>query len=467
MRYLWFIFAYLAVVVIYGLYITKKKVKESKDFANAGKSLPLVIVLGTLIATWFGGGSITGCANIVYSRGIIPGLIYQYATPIGLIVVFFLAGRIRATEETSVAGLFTKRYNKVAGILAAVFIVLSYIGTASYQFKGAGYILNITTGIPVPVGTAIAAVVIVILCVSGGLTSVAYTDSISAFFIFLSFMLAIPCLLMKSGGFAGLTAQIPDSYFTLAGAQNNAASSWGVLIATSVLAMGDQNLFIRFAASKDRKTAKKSAGLMIIGCLILGTCVVLIESYAIPYLKDIKPDTALMMVAMNLLPFGVGGLLLSACVAFLMTTGDSYLLSSATTLDADVLVPYFIKKPKTDRQNMIRLRLVVVLIGLVAYLLIAKFTDILSIIMYAYTVYAAAISPSLVAALLWKRATPAGAVTSIALGGTCALVWELFLKNTIGNGLDSSLIAIPVSVAALIVVSLLTKPKQEAVLETN
>lgn len=462
MSYLAFIVAYIIAIVAYGLYVTKKKVKSSKDFSNAGQSLPLAIVLGTLIATWFGGGSITSCANIVYSRGIVPGLIYQYATPVGLLVVFFLAGRIRDAEQTSIAGLFTKRYNKTAGVLAAIFIILSYIGTASYQFKGAGYILNVITGIPVQVGTAIAAVVIILLCVTGGLTSVAYTDALSALFIVISFLLAIPCLLMRSGGLTGLAAQIPDSYFGWGGANNNPATTWGVLIATSVLAMGDQNLFIRFSAAKDRKTARKSAGMMLVGCLILGTMVVLIESYAIPYLTDITPDTSLMMVAMNLLPFGIGGLMLSACVSFLITTGDSYLLSSATTLDDSVVVPYLIKKPTTDKQNMIRLRVLVVIVGLVAYLLITQFTDILSIMMYAYTVYAASISPSLVAALLWKKATAPGAVASIALGGTCTMVWELFLKNTIGNGLDSALFAVPISVAVLVVVSLLTQPKDNA-----
>ena len=205
---------------------------------------------------------------------------------------------------------------------------------------------------------------------------------------------------------------------------------------------------------------------MIGGCLVLGTMVVLLESFAIPYLKDIAPDTALMMVAMKLLPFGIGAMVLAACVAFLVTTGDSYLLSSATTLDQDLIVPYILKdRERSDRQNMIRLRLLVVGVGVCAYLLISQFTDILGIIMYAYTVYAAAITPSLVAALLWKRATSAGAVASICIGGVTALAWELFLKNTVGNGLDASLIAVPASVAALIIVSLLTKAQPEKVLK--
>ena len=265
--YLWFIVAYLVVVVAYGLYISKKLVKTSEGFVTAGRSLPLWIVIGTLIATWFGGGSITGCANIVYSRGILAGLIYQYSTPIGLLVVFLIAGKIRAAENTTIPALFKDKYGTTASILATVFIVLSYIGITSYQFKGAGYVINIVTGLPVETGTIISAVIIILLTVTGGLASVAYTDAISALFVFVSFLIAIPCLLFQSGGFSGLIAQIPHEYFTWSGANNNSLTNWGVLVATAFLAMGDQNLFIRFNAAKNRKEATKSCALFIV-CLL-------------------------------------------------------------------------------------------------------------------------------------------------------------------------------------------------------
>lgn len=459
MHYLGFIIAYLAVVVAYGLYIGKKRVKTSEGFVTAGRSLPLWIVIGTLIATWFGAGSITGCANIVYTRGIIGGLIYQYATPIGLIVVFLIAGKIRAAENTTISALFKEKYGTYASILATIFIVLSYIGITSYQFKGAGYVLNIVTGMSVEVGTVLAAVIIILLTVTGGLTSVAYTDAISALLVFVSFLIAIPYLLHQSGGLGGLIAQIPHEYFTWSGADNNSLTTWGVLVATSFLAMGDQNLFIRFNATKNRTEATKSCALFIVGAVILGTMTVLIEAFSIPYLRDIKPDTALLMIAMNHLPFFVGGLILAAAISFMITTGDSFMLSAATSLAHDVVTPY-ITKNHDEKHKLKMVRILVVVCGLLAYVLIAKFTDILGIIMYAYTVYAAAITPALVAAFTWKRVTPAGGLASIIAGGGTALVWEIFLKSSFNN-LNGALIAIPISIVALIVVSLVTKTVPE------
>lgn len=455
--YLWFIVVYLVVVVAYGLYISKKLVKTSEGFVTAGRSLPLWIVIGTLIATWFGGGSITGCANIVYSRGILAGLIYQYSTPIGLLVVFLIAGKIRAAENTTIPALFKDKYGTTASILATVFIVLSYIGITSYQFKGAGYVINIVTGLPVETGTIISAVIIILLTVTGGLASVAYTDAISALFVFVSFLIAIPCLLFQSGGFSGLIAQIPHEYFTWSGANNNSLTNWGVLVATAFLAMGDQNLFIRFNAAKNRKEATKSCALFIVGAVILGTMTVLIEAFSIPYLKGIRPDTALLMIAMHHLPFAVGGLILAAAVSFMITTGDSFMLSAATSVAHDIVTPY-ITKNNDEAHKLKMVRFLVVACGILAYILITKFTDVLGIIMYAYTVYAAAITPALVAAFTWRRVTPAGGICSIIIGGSSALVWELWLKSGFNN-IDGALIAVPLSILTLIVVSLLTSPK--------
>ena len=183
----------------------------------------------------------------------------------------------------------------------------------------------------------------------------------------------------------------------------------------------------------------------------------MIEAFSIPYLKGIRPDTALLMIAMHHLPFAVGGLILAASVSFMITTGDSFMLSAATSVAHDIVTPY-ITKNNDEAHKLKMVRFLVVACGILAYILIAKFTDVLGIIMYAYTVYAAAITPALVAAFTWRRVTPAGGICSIIIGGSSALVWELWLKSGFNN-IDGALIAVPLSILTLIVVSLLTSPK--------
>ena len=176
---------------------------------------------------------------------------------------------------------------------------------------------------------------------------------------------------------------------------------------------------------------------------------------AIPYLPDIKPDTAFLMVAMHMLPFFLGSCLLAAAIAFMITTGDSFLLSSATSIYNDIVKPYA-RRELTEKESFLVVRGLIVFLGLFAYLLITKFSDILGMMMYAYTMYGAAITPALIAALCWKKVTPLGGLSSIIAGGITTLVWELGLKSSFGN-LDSSFVAIPTSIAILIGVSLYGK----------
>ena len=59
MSYLYVILAYLVILVLVGLYIGHRKVKNSEDFVVAGRSLPFIVLVGTLLASWCGGGGVT------------------------------------------------------------------------------------------------------------------------------------------------------------------------------------------------------------------------------------------------------------------------------------------------------------------------------------------------------------------------------------------------------------------------
>ncbi len=452
--YLWMILAYLIFVVCYGLYVARKGVNTADDFITTGRKLPLWVLIGTLIATWYGGGGITGTANLVYTKGPWAGLLFEFASPLAITIIYFLASKIRSNKNTTIPELFHEKYGSAARILGTIFIVMAYIGICSYQFKGAGYVMNLVTGISVETGTMIAAVVIVLLSVTGGLVTVAYTDAISALFIFISLLCAVPILLHTAGGFSGLALRMPAEKLTLLGGYKP-LDTLAYILAMLFLTLGDQNLFTRFGAAANERVAKISALGFIVGSIILSCLNVFVATMAIPYLPDIKPDTAFLMVAMHMLPFFLGSCLLAAAIAFMITTGDSFLLSSATSIYNDIVKPY-VRRELTEKESFLVVRGLIVFLGLFAYLLITKFSDILGMMMYAYTMYGAAITPALIAALCWKKVTPLGGLSSIIAGGVTTLVWELGLKSSFGN-LDSSFVAIPASIAILIGVSLYGK----------
>ena len=109
--------------------------------------------------------------------------------------------------------------------------------------------------------------------------------------------------------------------------------------------------------------------------------------------------------------------------------------------------------------------MVVVVIGGIGYIAGNFFPTILSMALWAYTMYGAGITPALLGALLWKRATPYGGVASITVGMTTTLCWEVFAlaRSTDGSpeylfGWQTIFPALALSVLTLVLVSLVTTP---------
>jgi Na+/proline symporter len=104
-------------------------------------------------------------------------------------------------------------------------------------------------------------------------------------------------------------------------------------------------------------------------------------------------------------------------------------------------------------------RIVVIGLGIVAFVQVKFFTTVLAMALYAYTMYGVGITPATLAAFFWKRATPIGGVISIASGMVTTIVWEL-LKQP--SGIPTVYPALILSVLSLVVISLLTpKPEEE------
>jgi SSS family solute:Na+ symporter len=151
-------------------------------------------------------------------------------------------------------------------------------------------------------------------------------------------------------------------------------------------------------------------------------------------------------------------------VGIIISTADSFLLIPATCLIRDVYLNY-INPKASDKRTVFLSRLLVLCLGVVAYavsLSFARSTTIFHRAMYAYTIYGAAITPCLAAALFWKRATTVGAIVSIVGGTVTTLLWPSLDFGDSGpfewlTELDAVLPAITVSVFGLVVGSLLTQ----------
>ncbi|MDE3154325.1 MAG: sodium:solute symporter family protein [Acidobacteriota bacterium] len=439
------------------LYFATRKVRTGDDFVLAGRQLPLWVLVGTLLATWVGSGTVIGGAAFTYQHGPLATLFFFYGgVPLGILILyFFLAEKVRGLSAYTIPEVLERRYGPVGRVFAAVCILLAYVGITSYQFIGGGYVLHLTTGIPVNAGSAITAVFIVIMATTGGLFSVAYTDAFSAILIVTGLAFGLPFALAHAGG-PGFFHQLPPVERTWTGGLTD-LQALGYFLPLLMLLLGEQNMYQRFAAARDTGTARKSNIGFFVGAIVVLTLTTLLASTAVILYPGIVPDTAVLRVALGSMPFPVGALLLAAAVAFIVTTGDSYLLSCSTNVTEDFFVR-FIDPGASQSTRLWITRGVVVTLGLVAWVLGTFFPSVLAIQIYSYTMYGAAITPAVLAAILWPRVTAAGGIASMLLGGAGTLFWELGLHKP-GN-LNSILFSLPLSVAALVLVSLVTSQRQ-------
>ena len=455
--YLIAVIIYLLLMGLLGVYFAKSTVKNSDDFMVAGRRLPLWIVIGTLLATFGGSGTVVGGASFIYQYGPFAAIFNLSGGFVGAFILYMIASKVRQSEMYTVPQLLEKRFGTGTRVIASVSILLAYVGITAYQFTGGAYVLQLTTGMPLEIGAIVMCALVIFLTMSGGLFSVAYSDALSAVLILIGFIIGIPFALNSAGGFSGLAEALPAITKTWNGGLS-IPQLLGFFLPLFLLVLGDQNMYQRFAAAKDELTAKRSViGFIISNALVIGL-VIMMATAAIVLFPNISPDSAVLTVALKGVPVAVGVLILCASVAFLITTATSYLLSASGNIVYD-LVQRFSKKEISEQRLLWLNRATVLGLGVFAYILGQFFPSVLAIQMYSYTMYGAAITPAIIATLLWKRATTAGIISSIVVGGSATMFWELVLNRPFDW--NSVLFALPLSVITLIVVSLVTQKRGE------
>lgn len=449
--------AYVISMIVVGIWAARK-VKNNHDFMLAGQRLGRLVLTGTLLATWTGAGTIIGRASFSYTYGPLASIFYSLGAPTGILIMyFFLAKRIRQYSKYTVPEIMESRYGPSVRLVTAIAILLAYTGIMSEQVRGLGYILHLTTGFPEGVAKLVGLGVIVFLAFTGGLISVAYTDAISALLITIGLVGGLVFVLIGVGGFGGLADSLPRDHMTWSGGLSP-IQVLGYVLPTLLLILGDQNMYQRFSAAQTPDIAKKSTLGFLAGDILFYGAVIVLASGATVLLPGIAPDTAILRLSTDTLPVALGAILLMAGTAFIITTGNSYLLSGAGNLVHDIYRSLSRREHSAPRELFLT-RVAIVALGALAYTIGEFFPSVLEIQVFSYTMYGAVVTPSLLAVFLWKRATSAGSIASIVTGIVATVSWEFVLDKPFGW--NSVLVSLPLAVIALIVVSLGTTPRTD------
>ncbi len=314
--------------------------------------------------------------------------------------------------------------------------------------------------------TIIAAVFIIAYTMLAGLLSLAFADVVTGTVITLTLLIAFPVLLIKAGGFSGMEvayAAMGDrpTHMELLGVFSP-ANYINFLLPVFLLVLGDANQYQRIFASRNAKGARTAVIIMIFLALLVEELIIAEAWFAGSMTPD--PENGryiLIYAARHFMPQAIGIIFMIMVVGIIISTADSFLLIPSTTFIKDIYQNYI--NPKASEKRIVFMsRLMVLTFGVIAWLVSRVFSESTTVFekaLYAFTVYGSAITPCLVAALFWKRATTAGAISSILAGTVTTLLWEEAIKIHLPAELaklDAVLPAITMSVIALVGVSLLT-----------
>ena len=255
-----------------------------------------------------------------------------------------------------------------------------------------------------------------------------------------------------------------------------AAGEYGLLTIISTMSwglgyFGMPQVLLRFMAINKSSELKKSRRIATIWCVISLFAAVAIgligrSLYPAGLLTRSDAENIFVIMSTGLLPAFLAGIVMSGILAATMSSSDSYLLIASSALSRDIFKGIF-KKDATDKQVMIASRITLLLVALFGIIIaLDENSVIFQVVSFAWAGFGATFGPIILFSLFWKRTTRAGAIAGMLTGGSMVFIWNKLISKLGGVFAIYELFpAFVLSCIAIVVVSLLTKKPDQAILE--
>ena len=415
------------------------------EFIVAGRGLPLFVCTATVIATWFGGGTMMGTSGSAYQYGML-GVI---ADPLGsalclFLVGFFFARLFRRLRILTVADFMAQRYGQVAAMAITFTTLFSNIMWVGGMLVAFGLIFESLTGTPFVIGVLGGALVIVIYTAIGGLWAVAMTDFLQLIIIVIGLVVLLTVVLIDVGGWGAVASQLPEGTFRLIPGDNTWEQWLNYLRAWMIIGLVDisaQTLTQRALAAKSERVAQNAFYLGGIGYLVFGMIPVvlgLIASVTMPSLAE--PEALIPTLAIEYLHPVAVAIFVGALLAAIMSSSDSALLACSSVIAQNVLP--LVKRNPSTRLGLIVARTAIPACAIISIAIAMKVQYVFDLILDANILGMASIIVPFIMGVWWTKANRTGALSAMAVGLSAWLVTMLLMPAWPADfiGLGASLV---------------------------
>ena len=455
----------LLIIIVYFLGIigigvwSRRRAGSQDGFFVAHRKGSLPLITGSLIATAVGGSVTVGMGGLGFNQGL-TGAWWLLVGSIGLLLLgVFFARRVRGSALYTLPELVERQYDRRVSLAASVLIVIAWVGVVAGQIVAAGKVLSILGIGSVAFWMIVFTIVFVIYAILGGQFSIIRTDVFQAAILFIGIFAALALVFPQVGGLDGLKGSLPATYFSF---PTSPEFDWKMLLSFFILVgatyVVGPDMYTRLFCAKGEKTAQQSAILSAFLFIPLAFAIIFIGMSAKVLYPEISAEGAFPQVITSVLSPGLGGLILAALVAALMSSADTCLLSQSVILTEDIVKR---AHPALDeRKTVLLTRLSLIGLGVVALGLALALNGVISSLLFAYTVFTCGLVVPVVAGFFKERlkVTPQGALVALIGGGIIGLLGKIPSLDIPLKG-DLGLIGFAVSAILLFGVSFLTRKR--------
>lgn len=425
-------FSILDIVVIVSFFVilisigffSSQKVKSSSDYLLAGRNVGLFLFVLINVSTWYGG--ILGVGEFTYRYGLLSwftqGLPYYI---FAFLFAIFFAEKVREASLVTIPDKIRLAYGNTNANLSAL-IVFILVSPAPYllmtsilidQIFQIGYLYSLILSL----------ILAGIYLIKGGFRANVYTDAFQFFIMFIGFMIILVAAYLNFGGIDYLKQNLPSEHLKLTG-----DASSGFIIVWFLIALwtfADPGFHQRSFSAKNGKVAKWGIIISIFFWMLFDFLTTTTGLYARASIPDLaQPLMAYPLLSEKILGDGLKGIFYIGMLATIISTLNSFLFLSATTLGKDFI--YEIKKESSEKLLRNYVSISVLVSGIISILICLLIPSVVQIWYILGSLFIPGIIIAVISSYYPKFKVNNSLMTlEIIIGVSFSVIWLMIKKN--------------------------------------
>ncbi len=475
---------YFAVMLAIGLYAFRKSTSDIQEYMLGGRTLSPKVTALSAGASDMSGWMLMGVPGAMYVSGLSSIWIAVGLTIGAYLNYVFVAPRLRvytelAKNSLTIPDFFENRFEdntRVLRIVSSIVIIVFFTLYTSSGVVAGGKLFESSFGLDYITGLYITAGVVVLYTLFGGFLAVSLTDFVQGCIMFISLVMVPIVVLYEVGGFAEVSQSLQQVNGNMMDLWTDAATgkALSILGIISLLSwglgyFGQPHIIVRFMAIRhvsDMKVARRIGMSWMIVALFGAVATGLLGlAYVTKTQGEISdPETIFIFLSQVLFNPFIGGFLLAAILAAIMSTISSQLLVTSSSLTGD-FYQAFLRRGASQKELVFVGRISVALVAAVAIALAYnRDSTVLDLVSHAWAGFGAAFGPLVLFSLFWKRMTLLGAIAGMIAGATTVLLWIYGLE--LNNHLYAIVPGFIVNCAVIVTVTLLNNEPRASIVQT-